>query len=134
MILLGDYTDAYEQNYNTKLYLAEMDFLISWKIKLQAKGIQVITLMGNHDAPYLTLYPKYYSLRDSEGFILVHNKLLTLGLQVAFQLGDYLVSHAGYTKDFEPKKWHFEPITRDKSNEDEKYYLLNEEYNEKSKS
>lgn len=111
VILLGDYMDAYNQTKNIDLYMREVDYLLMWKSKMQTIGIEVITLLGNHDAPYLTFNPKYYSLMDSSGIIAVHNKLMKLGVQVAFQLEDYLVSHAGYTEDYVLEEWHLKKIS-----------------------
>lgn len=42
-----------------------------------------------------------------------------MNLQIAFQLEDYLVSHAGYNFLFETESWHFEPITRKLKHEEE---------------
>lgn len=111
VILLGDYTDAYEQQHNTSLYIDELDYLLIWKSKMTLLGIEVINLLGNHDVSYLTITPRVYSLRNSEGFIEVRKKLLKLNMQVAFQLDNYLISHAGYTKDYNLEDWHFETIS-----------------------
>ncbi|GEK30555.1 phosphoesterase [Kurthia zopfii] len=111
VIFLGDYTDAYYQTENTALYLDEVNYLFAFKEKLEAQSIKVIMLLGNHDASYLTNKPVHYSLRDVAGFKQVREKLLKLDLQIAYELGDFLVSHAGYTVDYELKDWHFEKIT-----------------------
>ncbi|MFV0557175.1 MAG: metallophosphoesterase [Enterococcus sp.] len=111
VILLGDYMDAAEQATNLALYMEELDYLLAWKRRQQARGIEVITLLGNHEAPYLTFTPRSYSLQGAKGFIHVHRKLLKLGVQVAFQLGQYLVSHAGYTQDYKLRSWHLTPVT-----------------------
>lgn len=111
VILLGDYMDAYEQEKNVDLYMYELDYLFIWKSKMKVFGIEVINLLGNHDVSYLTVTPRMYSLQNAEGFLSVGQKLLKLNLQIAFQLDDYLVSHAGYTKDFDVENWHFEIIT-----------------------
>lgn len=112
VILLGDYTDAYEQEKNVELYMNELDYLFIWKLKMNVLGVEVITLIGNHDVSYLTVTPRTYSLQNADGFLSVGRKLLKLNLQVAFQLDDYLISHAGYTKDFELEDWHFKTITQ----------------------
>ena len=101
VILLGDYTDAYEQERNFDLYMNELDYLFIWKSKMKVFGVEVINLLGNHDVSYLTVTPRRYSLQDADGFLSVGRKLLKLNLQIAFLLDDYLVSHAGYTQDFD---------------------------------
>lgn len=111
VIFLGDYTDAYYQTENTALYLDELNYLFTFKENLEAQSIKVIMLLGNHDASYLANKPVHYSLRDVAGFKKVREKLLKLNLQIAYELGDFLVSHAGYTVDYELKDWHFEKIT-----------------------
>ncbi|WP_284052134.1 metallophosphoesterase [Ligilactobacillus agilis] len=111
VILLGDYTDAYEQERNFDLYMNELDYLFIWKSKMKVFGVEVINLLGNHDVSYLTVTPRMYSLQDADGFLSVGRKLLKLNLQIAFQLDDYLISHAGYTQDFDLEDWHFETIT-----------------------
>ena len=105
VILLGDYTDAYEQERNFDLYMNELDYLFIWKSKMKVFGVEVINLLGNHDVSYLTVTPRRYSLQDADGFLSVGRKLLKLNLQIAF-----LVSHAGYTQDFDLEDWHFETI------------------------
>lgn len=110
VILLGDYTDAYEQERNFDLYMNELDYLFIWKSKMNVFGVEVINLLGNHDVSYLTVTPRRYSLQDADGFLSVGRKLLKLNLQIAFLLDDYLVSHAGYTQDFDLEDWHFETI------------------------
>ena len=111
VILLGDYTDAYEQEKNVDLYMNELDYLFIWKSKMKVFGVEVINLLGNHDVSYLTVTPRRYSLQSADGFLSVGRKLLKLNLQIAFQLDDYLISHAGYTQDFDLEDWHFEKIT-----------------------
>lgn len=113
VILMGDYTDAYDQTRNLDLYVNELDYLLMWKSKMQTLGIEVVTLLGNHDAPYFTNNPKMYSVRDVGTFIIVRDKLLKLGLQVAFQLEDYLISHAGYTEDYELEDWHLSILIKE---------------------
>lgn len=111
VILVGDYMDAYEQQKNVDLYMNELDYLFIWKSKMKVFNVEVTTLLGNHDVSYLTVTPKSYSLQNAEGFLSVGRKLLKLDLQIAFQLDDYLVSHAGYTQEFDLEDWHFESIT-----------------------
>ncbi|KAF1296613.1 hypothetical protein BAU15_14830 [Enterococcus sp. JM4C] len=106
VILLGDYMDAYNQNRNISLYMDELDYILMWQSKMQVLGVEVITLMGNHDAPYLINQPKMFSIRDADGFIRVKKKLLKLKLQIAFLLDEYVVSHAGYTQDYDLEDWH----------------------------
>lgn len=89
----------------------ELDYLFVWKLKMTVLGVEVINLLGNHDVAYLTVTPSSYSLRDADGFLAVRQKLLKLNLQIAFQLNAYLVSHAGYTQDFDLQDWHLELIT-----------------------
>ena len=56
VILLGDYTDAYEQEKNVDLYVNELDYLFIWKSKMNVFGVEVISLLGNHDVSYLTVF------------------------------------------------------------------------------
>lgn len=112
VIFLGDYMDAYEQEKNIELYMNELDYLFIWKSKMSIFGVEVINLLGNHDVSYLTITPRMYSLQNTDGFLSVGQKLLKLNLQIAFQLDDYLVSHAGYTQDFDLEYWHFETINK----------------------
>ncbi|CNZ14609.1 Ser/Thr protein phosphatase family protein [Streptococcus pneumoniae] len=43
--------------------------------------------------------------------------LQDLKLQVAYQLDDYLVSHAGFNLIFDPKEWHFNLYTKEHEEE-----------------
>lgn len=107
VILLGDYVDANGQNANVLLYNAELDNLLNWKSKMVSKGIEVITLIGNHEAPYLINEPKRYSIYNKKCFIETGEKLYALGLQVAYKLDDYIVSHAGFACGQDLQEWHF---------------------------
>jgi len=60
--LLGDYLDDYNCNQDAQLYWDELSFLIDWKRLMTATGVNVITLLGNHEAPYLTGKLHNYSL------------------------------------------------------------------------
>lgn len=111
VILLGDYTDAWGQTSNVELYDAELTYLLDWKVKMVSKGIEVITLMGNHDAPYLIDEPRNYSVFNKTCFRQTGDKLWELGLQVAYKLDDYIVSHAGYAWGQEPEEWHFKCLS-----------------------
>lgn len=107
---MGDYVDAYGQTQNTRLYLNDLDFLFLWKKRMENRRIKVVNLIGNHDVPYLIFSPKSYSLVDEQGFRKVSLKLSRLNLQVAFQLGNYLVSHAGFIDGYSLKEWHLKPL------------------------
>ncbi|GEQ62011.1 phosphoesterase [Vagococcus lutrae] len=110
VIFVGDYVDEFEQTMNTPLYIKELNSLIKWKEEMETIGIEIIMLLGNHDAAYLINSPKMYSLQNREGFEKVSKKLFSLDLQIAFRLDDYLISHAGYCWGQEPEKWHFEKL------------------------
>lgn len=112
VILMGDYTDAYDQNRNLTLYIDEVDYLVKWKLKMQSLNVEVITLLGNHDSPYITHSPKIYSVVDTDTFTKVGDKLFELGVQIAFKLDDYLVSHAGFTEDYQLEDWHLSILSK----------------------
>lgn len=110
VVFIGDYVDEFEQTMNTSLYIKELNYLIKWKEEMRNKGIEIVMLLGNHDAAYLTNNPKVYSLQNREGFEKVAKKLFSLDMQIAFKLNDYLISHAGYCWGQEPEEWHFEKL------------------------
>jgi UDP-2,3-diacylglucosamine pyrophosphatase LpxH len=111
IILLGDYVDLHGQNQNVRLYAKDLTYLFSWKQKHERNGLEVINLVGNHDVYYLLGQPAPFSVKNLELFFAVQNLLESLNLQIAYQLDDYLISHAGYNFLFDPVPWHFEPIT-----------------------
>ena len=111
IILLGDYVDLHGQNQNIQLYAKDLTYLFSWKKKHEQNGLEVINLLGNHDVYYLLGQPAPFSVKNLELFFAVQNLLESLSLQIAYQLDDYLISHAGYNFLFDPVPWHFEPIT-----------------------
>lgn len=111
IILTGDYTDDWGQRQNTDLYLEELNYIINWKSNMKQLGINVITLLGNHDSSYLVDELLTYSLQNREGFKMVSEKLLKLEVQIAFNLDDYLISHAGYCYGQELKDWHLKILT-----------------------
>lgn len=110
VIFMGDYTDDWNCNMNQQLYLDELEFLINWKDKMKAQGVNVVTLLGNHDAPYLTGNLRHYSLQ--QGYQLISESLFKLGTQIAFQMDDFLVSHAGYCWGQELEEWHLRTIEK----------------------
>jgi len=113
VILMGDYTDQWGAIGYPEMYKDDLRFLYRWKSEMIANEVEVILLAGNHDIPYLIDKQVYYSVVDVFAFEWIKEMLYDLELQVAYRLGDYLVSHAGYTKDYEPMKWHFETLTSD---------------------
>lgn len=119
VIFLGDYADLYGQSKNIKLYAEDLTFLYSWQKEMQDRGIEIVNLVGNHDIYYLLGTPAPFSIESREVFYSVRDLLFDMGLQIAFQLEDYLVSHAGYNFMFEPEPWHFEKITRKLLHEEE---------------
>ena len=110
VILMGDYTDQWGCLSCPDIYKDDLRLLYDWKVAQEQQGIHVILLAGNHDVPYLINEKVYYSLANQQGFQWVKEILLSLKLQIAYQLDDYLVSHAGYTEDYEPEAWHFESL------------------------
>lgn len=107
VILIGDYMDSHGQNLNAKLYAQDLIFLIEWKKDMIANGTEVITLVGNHDAPYLIDTPANFSVRNEELFFAISDNLYDLGVQIAYKLGDYIVSHAGIAEGFNLDEQYF---------------------------
>lgn len=117
VIFLGDYVDLHGQTNNIQLYAKDLTFLYSWKIDKEQNGIEVINLIGNHDAYYLLGDQAPFSIQNLEVFFAVQGLLQDLKLQVTYQLDDYLVSHAGFNQIFDPQKWHFSPYTKEHEEE-----------------
>jgi len=111
VIMVGDYVDQWGMENNYQLYLRELEFMKNWKGEKKNAGIEVVNLVGNHDIPHMTGIPMYYSLQNSQFFDIVGEKLLDLGVQVAYQLDDFVVSHAGYAIGYEPRDWHLSLLT-----------------------
>lgn len=117
IIFLGDYVDLHGQTNNIQLYAKDLTFLYSWKIDKEQNGIDVINLIGNHDAYYLLGEQAPFSIQNLEVFFAIQQLLQDLNLQVAYQLDDYLVSHAGFNLIFDPKEWHFNLYTKEHEEE-----------------
>lgn len=66
MIFTGDYVDAYGQKNHTELFLLALDLLKEFKEDYLQKGIEVINLVGNHDAPYMIDRHNQYISEDPE--------------------------------------------------------------------
>ncbi|MFC6292265.1 phosphoesterase [Macrococcus epidermidis] len=115
VIFLGDYTDFPGQENNIKLYANDLIFLSEWKQKYRIKGIEIINLIGNHDIYYYLGTKAEFSIKDEEAFWAIGDFLEELSLQVAYQLDEYIISHAGYNQYFNPEPWHFKPLTLDNS-------------------
>lgn len=117
IIFLGDYVDLHGQTNNIQLYAKDLTFLYSWKIDKEQNGIDVINLIGNHDAYYLLGEQAPFSIQNLEVFFAVKELLQNLKLQIAYQLDDYLVSHAGFNLIFDPKEWYFNLYTKEHEEE-----------------
>ena len=114
VIFMGDYVDQWNQCGNSELYLKELTLLNEFREKLVKENrVEPVFLIGNHDMPYLINIPEYYSVYDRQTFSEVHDLLLRLQPQIAYEVDDYIIaSHAGYVQlpglGIIPK-WHFKP-------------------------
>lgn len=113
VIFMGDYVDQWNQNDNDQLYIDELTLLNKFRKKLIKEGkVEPVFLIGNHDMPYLIGIPEYYSVYNRQVFDKVHDLLLQLQPQIAYEADDdFIASHAGYvqTSAWEIPLWHFKP-------------------------
>lgn len=111
VIFMGDYVDQWNQNDNSQLYIDELTLLNKFRNKLIKKGIEPVFLIGNHDMPYLIGIREYYSAYNADTFDKVHDLLLCLQPQIAYEADDFVASHAGYVYESirEVPEWHFKP-------------------------
>lgn len=113
VIFMGDYVDQWNQNDNDQLYIDELTLLNKFRKKLIKEGkVEPVFLIGNHDMPYLIGIPEYYSVYNRQVFDKVHDLLLRLQPQIAYDVDDdFVASHAGYvqTSAWEIPLWHFKP-------------------------
>lgn len=110
IILMGDYLDSHGQKQNKLLYAEALQYLVHWKKRLRKEGINIIMLLGNHDAPYLTDTHTQYSVDDETLFKIIQSQLYRLRLQVATTVGDYVISHAGFCGNNKLETWHTRPL------------------------
>lgn len=110
VVFIGDYTDQFGCIDLPNLYIDQLNLLNDWVSHYRDKDIKVTLLIGNHDIPYLINRPEYYSLKTNE-FSLVSKLLWGLNMQVAVNLDNYIISHAGYINNTLPKSWHLETLT-----------------------
>jgi len=115
VIMVGDYVDQWGMTNNHHLYLKELEHLKNWKDAKVASGLEVINLVGNHDIPHMIGKPAYYSLQHPQFLDIIGEKLVELGVQVAYQLGDFIVSHAGYALGIDREDWHFQKLSKEDS-------------------
>ena len=114
VIFMGDYVDQWNQCDNSQLYIDELTLLNKFRKKLIKEGkVEPVFLIGNHDMPYLIDIPEYYSVYNRQIFSGVHDLLLRLQPQIAYEVDDYIIaSHAGYVQlpgyGIIPE-WHFKP-------------------------
>lgn len=108
VIFVGDYVDDWYCQLDIELYLSELDALVAWKQRKQAMGLEIVMLLGNHDAPYLVDHTRIYSLRFDRSQ--VKAKLMALDLQVAYLLDGILVSHAGFAQGEGLQPWYLKPL------------------------
>jgi len=117
IIMMGDYTDQWGGIMRDEWYKDDLRLLYKWKQEMTSQGIEVIMLAGNHDVPYLIDKQVYYSVSNPITFDWVKEMLFDLELQIAYQLDDHLVSHAGYTEDYRLEEWHLKSLTPEYKNE-----------------
>ncbi|QCT74135.1 metallophosphoesterase [Macrococcoides canis] len=115
VIFLGDYTDFPGQEHNIQLYVKDLTYLSEWKENALKNNIEVINLIGNHDIYYYLGTKAEFSIKDEDVFWAIGDFLEELSLQVAYQLDDIIISHAGYNQYFNPEPWHFKPLTLENS-------------------
>lgn len=113
VIFMGDYVDQWNQCDNSALYIKELTLLNEFREKLiKENKVEPVFLIGNHDMPYLIDIPEYYSVYDRQTFNEVHDLLLRLQPQIAYEVDeDFVASHAGYVGEsiHEIPNWHFKP-------------------------
>lgn len=113
VIFMGDYVDQWNQNDNSQLYIDELTLLNEFREKLIKEGkVEPVFLIGNHDMPYLINIPEYYSVYNRQTFSKVHDLLLRLQPQIAYEVDeDFVASHAGYDGEaiYTIPEWHFKP-------------------------
>lgn len=127
VIFMGDYVDQWNQNDNSQLYIDELTLLTKFREKLIKKGIEPVFLIGNHDMPYLIGIREYYSVNNADTFDKVHDLLLQLQPQIAYEVDDYIIaSHAGYVYESnrEIPDWHFKPWLYGYTDESVKLQML----------
>lgn len=114
VIFMGDYVDQWNQNDTSALYIDELTLLNEFREKLIKDGnVEPVFLIGNHDMPYLINIPEYYSVYNRQTFSKVHDLLLRLQPQIAYEVDEnFVASHAGYVQlpgwGIIPE-WHFKP-------------------------
>jgi predicted phosphodiesterase len=111
IVLVGDYFDQWNKDTNSNLYYRELNFLVEWTTSLRSRGVDVICLLGNHDIPYLTGDLRHYSIHDIAVVQEIKNKLIELGVQLAFEVDGYIISHGGFAGVETPKAWYFSNIS-----------------------
>ena len=113
VVMVGDYVDQWGMQNHHQLYLQELEFLKKWKDEKMSAGIEIINLVGNHDIPHIIGKSMHYSLQNPLFFDVVGEHLLDIGVQVAYQLDEFIISHAGYAMGYEPKGWHTVWLTKE---------------------
>lgn len=104
IVLTGDYVDSY--NRTDEDIFRTVKLILDLKEKYPTK---VILLLGNHDISY-----RYYPQFMCSGFRLHNQQVLTAlftnnkqHFQIAYQIGDFLFTHAGICKGWYRK---YEPV------------------------
>lgn len=94
VILLGDYPDDWEMTGNDDV--AALQKLASWVQDKRERGVEVVTLIGNHDFAYLFDAPcsgTKPAFADQ-----IRPLLVRLDAQIAYAKDDVLYTHAGLTQ------------------------------------
>ena len=103
IVLIGDYFDQWHQNDNDDLYAKEIKTIQKFKEACHINKISIEFLIGNHDLAYILPdidEPFMAESRDTR--FKVYESLVSLQPKLFTLCGKYLLSHAGFTHEFEP--------------------------------
>jgi len=102
VIFMGDYFDSFDNTAVEQMH--NFKEIIDWK---QSGQSEVIMLIGNHDYHYINSSETYsgfqHGASSAINFLLYENKK---HLQMCYQMGDFLFTHAGVSYDWlKINKW-----------------------------
>lgn len=96
-VFVGDYWDSFE----IPFIIQEKNFLDIVEFKKSGKAAQVVTLLGNHDFDYL--HDGKFNAYQNEISIVIKDHLKKIFFDIAFMVGDWIISHAGVSNTWMEK-------------------------------
>lgn len=113
VIFIGDYFDQWLHIEDDDAYINEIKNLENFKKYCKKLDIDVTFIIGNHDMPYLINNLKMYSNYNIDIRHKIKDFLQKNNATLAYKYNDFIVSHAGFSRENQIETQYFEPFNNE---------------------